>query len=72
MVPRGLIRAGVLLQRVAVNHPYVIREGNITSQVWEVIPESPVRNRGEIAIDTSNTGSKFTEETGLEMSTTMT
>lgn len=62
----------MLIKRVTVNHPDVIREGDVTSQVWQVNPESPVRNRGETAVDTSNAGSRFSKEMGPEMGTTVT
>lgn len=65
-------RAGVLMERVAVNCPDVIRERDVTSQDWEVNPESPVRSRGETGADNSNAGSVLTREAGPEMGTAMT
>lgn len=61
-----------LMERVAVNCPDVIREGDVTTRVWEVSPESPVRNRGEAAADNSNAGSALTREAGPEVGTAMT
>lgn len=65
-------RAGVLTEGVAVNRPGVVRERDVTGQVWEVNPESPVRSGGETGADSSSAGSVLTREAGPEMGTAMT